>query len=96
MLDVFTKSKKGDGMSINVVVVAALALIVLIVLTAIFASKMQSSNKKGDVAETDTLNQICTKSGQYCEMNSRATCSQVVPVKTYLDCSGRCCRSSSP
>lgn len=82
-------------MSINIVIVAALALIVLIVLTAIFASKMQSSSKKSDDSETSTLNQICTQNGQYCEMDSRVSCQQVGSGKKYLDCSGRCCKSTT-
>lgn len=94
MVDMISGSKRGDGTSINIVVFAALALIILIVLTAIFASKMQSSSQKGNDAETSTLGQVCTQSGQYCEMDSKARCTQVTPVKTYLDCSGRCCKSS--
>ena len=46
-------SKKAQGISINVVIVAAIALIVLVVLVAIFAGRLGIfSEKLGDVEQT--------------------------------------------
>jgi len=46
-------TKKGQGMSLNVVIIAALALIVLVVLTAIFVTRMNTAADKS--AENDEL-----------------------------------------
>lgn len=92
-MSLFT-SKKGDGMSLNVVVVAALALIVLIVLTAIFATKMKDSNQKGDASTKNTMDNVCSRDGRYCN-TSGVSCN--VPGKnsivsgSFIDCIGTCC-----
>jgi hypothetical protein len=50
--------KKGD-MSLNVIVAAALALIVLVVLTAIFVSRMNTSADKTQKNDKTAFDQIC-------------------------------------
>ena len=50
--------KKGD-MSINTVVVAALALIVLVVLTAIFVSRMNTTTDKTNKNDKVAYDRIC-------------------------------------
>ncbi|MBN2881583.1 hypothetical protein JXM83_06060 [Candidatus Woesearchaeota archaeon] len=54
-------SKKAQSMSLNVVIVAALALIVLVVLTAIFISRMNTSSEKVGQNDDNAFNNICMK-----------------------------------
>ena len=95
---IFFKSKKADGMSINVIVVAAIALIVLVVLTAIFAGRMKTSGDKQDKSTGETLSKVCTGIGRYCNSTDgqSSTCkgSNTNLGKDYIDCSGVCCPSS--
>ncbi|MBN2881582.1 hypothetical protein JXM83_06055 [Candidatus Woesearchaeota archaeon] len=64
-------SKKAQGMSLNMVVVAAIALIVLVVLTAIFASKIRTSTQEGEKSTNNILNQACETDNEYrCSSNS--------------------------
>jgi len=51
-------SKKSQGISINVIIIAAIALAVLVVLFAIFTGRLGSFSK--GVQETDTCAQKCT------------------------------------
>lgn len=52
------KFKKGD-MSINTVVVAAIALIVLVVLTAIFVGRMNTTVDKTNKNDEIALGRVC-------------------------------------
>ena len=60
------KAKKGQGISINVVIIAAIALIVLVVLWAIFTGRMAgfTSGVKG----TQSCKAICEAAGQDANM----------------------------
>lgn len=51
--------KKGQGLSLNVVVLAALALIVLVVLTAIFGGKIRESTQSGEESTNKFLGTVC-------------------------------------
>lgn len=85
-------------MSLNVVVVAALALIVLIVLTAIFTGKMREVSSKQGQAQIDVESGICTDNKYYCVPKS-TSCPMTESnpsTKTgdFIDCpsvSGICC-----
>lgn len=54
--------KKGQGLSLNVIIIAALALIVLIVLTVIFTGRVSLFNKG-----VSTCNGFCSKDPSACE-----------------------------
>lgn len=95
------KSKKADGMTLNIIVVAALALIVLIVLTAIFAGKIKTSSDKGDQSTGETLSKVCASLGGYCWTGKNIGGCAVQPGgssdgKGYIDCSGMCCTAPEP
>ncbi|MFO7677087.1 MAG: hypothetical protein R6V50_01710 [Thermoplasmatota archaeon] len=62
-------SKKGQGLSLNVVVIAALALIVLVVLTAIFAGKIRESSQSGEKSTQEFLGKVCEQDGGRCVDN---------------------------
>lgn len=51
-------NKKGQGISINTIIIAAIALAVLVVLFAIFTGRLGSFSK--GVQDTDTCAQKCT------------------------------------
>ena len=51
-------SKKGQSISINTIIVAAIALAVLVVLFAIFTGRLGLFSKS--LGETDTCSQKCT------------------------------------
>ena len=86
-------NKKADGMTLNVIVVAALALIVLVVLTAIFAGKIKDSSEKGETSTTETLNKLCSQQKTPSECKSENTCGAGKGV--YIDCAtGYCCPRS--
>ena len=51
-------NKKAQGISINTIIIAAIALAVLVVLFAIFTGRLGSFSK--GVQETDTCAQKCT------------------------------------
>ena len=54
-------TKKGQGMSLNVVIIAALALIVLVVLTAIFISRMNTAAEKSNQNDELALGNVCVQ-----------------------------------
>ena len=54
-------NKKAQGISINVIIVAAIALIVLVVLIAIFTGRLGSFSR--GVTETTSCDQICEARG---------------------------------
>lgn len=93
-----TRSKKGDGMSINIVVVAVLALVVLVVLLAIFSNKMRTGAKGQDDAQKNLQSNVCSDTvdgrSYYCSPVSCAAGSGKRLQDNYIDCpkeSGFCC-----
>lgn len=54
-------TKKGQGMSLNVVIIAALALIVLVVLTAIFISRMNTASEKSAQNDELAFSNVCVQ-----------------------------------
>ncbi|MFO7677086.1 MAG: hypothetical protein R6V50_01705 [Thermoplasmatota archaeon] len=54
-------SKKGQGMSLNVVIIAALALIVLVVLTAIFVGRLNTASEKTNENDELAYSRICVQ-----------------------------------
>ncbi|PLW79522.1 hypothetical protein C0585_07440 [Candidatus Woesearchaeota archaeon] len=47
------KIKKGQGMSMNVIIIAVLALLVLVILSVIFTTKMRDTRKNVDSCENN-------------------------------------------
>lgn len=89
------KSKKADGMSLNLVVVAVLALVVLVVILAVFGGKMRDTNTKGDAAQSSFMNNICEQNGKKCIANGTSGCNnrQISNDNKYIDCpSPNCCQ----
>lgn len=71
--------KKAD-MSINTVVVAALALIVLVVLTAIFVSRMNTTSEKAGKNDKVAFDKVCLQPRDgYSEMRciTRSECAEI-------------------
>ena len=65
-------NKRGQSISITTIIIAALALIVLIVLIAIFTGKLNIFTK-GESSATDSVDQsLCARpgTGNYCAVNN--------------------------
>lgn len=71
MKTAYEMNRKGDGLSLNVIVVALIALIVLVVLVVVFSSKMGNftkginscEDKGGKPISTSTAYQDCVAQG---------------------------------
>jgi hypothetical protein len=91
------KSKKGDGLSMNVIIIAILALLVLVVLTLIFVKQMDKTNTQ---AEGICLTQAI---GAKCIDGATGTCAKynLVDAKgtAFTDCNynagKKCCVPST-
>lgn len=76
------QKKKGQGLSMNVIIVAALALLVLVILSVVFTSKMRDTRQNIDACESN--NGICYDpsidpeacSGTYDKKNAPFVCKQ--------------------
>lgn len=88
-------SKKGD-LSISVIIVAALGLIVLVVLAAIFVNKMQGASTQGENTVEQFTSNVCMNTTHYCVYTGN--CPSGNPVSgSFIDCgTGKCCRRSTP
>ena len=81
-------SKKAQGLSLNVVVIAALALIVLVVLTAIFGGKIRESSQSGEASTKDFLGTVCANIKGECGSCNEGTTGR----GKFVDCgSEECC-----
>ena len=65
----YKKSKKSQGMSINVIIIVAICLIVLVVLIAVFTGRMGGFTRGVDT--TATCNNACSSLGM--EMSAVST-----------------------
>ena len=89
--------KKGQGLSINAIIVAAIALIVLVVLVAVFTGRFG-----GFISEVDRCKGSCVDSdldcgGTYDTIDAKGACDQDGDGK--LETNGRdgvCCISVAP
>ncbi len=80
--------KKGQGLSLNTIIVAAIVLIVLVVLIMVFTGRMQIFN----IGLGNATNPVCKNSeGRDCQLDCPM---HRVVVGDYSDCVGdeRCCR----
>lgn len=75
-------NKRGQGLSITTIIVAALALIVLVVLVAIFTGRLGGFSK--GVAETITCQNSCKAFGMdFDYTSSKADCDSN-PIRRYV------------
>lgn len=95
-------SRKSQGISINVIIVAAVALIVLIVLIAIFSGKLNLFSKTYAETTEKAQGEVCSAQGGRCYSTfGGADCPSgrrpVTPVRDWIDCSTNqiCCEISS-
>lgn len=82
-------SKKADGLEINVIIIAALCLIVLVVLLAIFSSRMQTGIKGQEDQQNSAIDQICSSSKKECVRDSQIIQNvndNCVKNSKYIDC----------
>ena len=85
--------KKAQGISINVIVVAAIALIVMVVLVIIFTGRVGKFGKTTSETEQNVEDQICLKQGGFCEEFCPPGTSPLnAPVGGWLDCGNNCCK----
>lgn len=80
------KSKKADGMSLNIIVLAVIALAVLVVILAVFGNKMRQGSNAQDKAGNDVQSSVCltcVPPGQNCPNGGTGT-----PVNSnmYINC----------
>lgn len=59
--------RKGQGISINVIVIAALALIILVILSTIVIQKIGKFSKDSSVCGGSTSAEYCTIPGSSCK-----------------------------
>ena len=69
-------SRKGQGMSINVIIIAAVALLVLVILSIIFIGKMGKTREEVDKCETNggVCADDCATVGEYVREVSSYKC----------------------
>ncbi len=86
--------KKAQGMSINVIIVAALALVVLVVLFAIFTGKLGIFTKGEGTAREGATSCICATNGGSCSEIEGATSTPPDPAAKcpiWTDCGNDKC-----
>ena len=77
------KNKRGQGLSLNTIIIAAIALIVLVVLVMIFTGRMG--------AFTGGINK-CVNQGGECVSNAATECTDVGgTIITASNCPDNCC-----
>ncbi len=76
------KAKKGIEISLNTIIIAAIAIIVLIVLSIIFTSNIKKTN--------DSLSDCAGKGGYVCDSKETCMSNGGAPVGT-IDSNSICC-----
>jgi len=92
------KTKKAQGLSLNVVIIAAIAIIVLVVLIYIFSSRIRGFADQTDSSTAQVEERFCWKSGGTCA--TRDASGDVVCAdgknpdtsKNWIDCAIGCCK----
>lgn len=92
-----TMDRKGVSLSLNVVIIATLALVVLIVLVVIFGNRIGLFGDATDDTTQDTKNRICAtqEGGGRCVPLEETSCNLIGTVDTdWIDCSSnqKCCQ----
>ena len=83
--------KKAQGISMNVIIIAAIALIVMIVLIAIFTGRIGKFQQEAAAGEERAKEQICATQG-----TCAASCGEGFreisgPAGGWIDCTDVCC-----
>ena len=89
---------KSQGLSLTTIIIAAIALLVLIVLVAIFSGKIQLFGRDYDKSTSDAKSNICWSHPGHC-VSSEPECSSgeyLSEVGKWVDCGADqgCCRST--
>ncbi len=84
--------KKGQGMPVNVIIIAAVALLVLIVLVAIFSGKINIFSKGYSSTSENEQSKVCAARGGYC-CDTGSDRFTPRPPEGWIDCSAtqHCC-----
>ncbi|MBN1157563.1 hypothetical protein JXA85_08140 [Candidatus Woesearchaeota archaeon] len=84
--------KKGQGMPVNVIIIAAIALIILIVLVAIFSGKINIFSRGYSSTSENEQSKVCTARGGYC--GNCGSDAFTPPPGNWIDCSPtqNCCK----
>lgn len=87
------KNKKGAEITLNTIIIATIAVIVLIVLIGIFTGKIRLFGEGILSAEQEAAKKICTKQGGYCASDCATTeTPKTSPAGGWTDCPGqKCC-----
>ena len=92
------KSKKASGLSLNMVVIAVLAMIVLVVILSVFGTKMRQSSQEQENAVTNFNEGVCAVGGNKCvgENEGVPTGFGNCAEGEYIDCPSpnKCCEKS--
>ena len=91
-------SNKSQGISLRVIIIAALALIVLVVLIAIFSGKIQLFGQDYDKSTSDAKSKVCWSQPGHCgdDVGDCTSGEYISDVGKWLDCGSDqgCCRTS--
>lgn len=90
-------NKKGAEITLNTIIIAAIAVIVLIVLVGIFTGKIRFFGEGVNTVEQEAAKKMCTSQGGYCASECPKVNGAEGPVKTpapaggWTDCPLKCC-----
>jgi len=90
------QNKRAQGISLNTIIIAAIALIVLVVLVAIFTGRISMFSKGYDDTSEDTQSRVCNAQGGTCASDCddiRGTPHPNPPEQGWIDCGEgyKCC-----
>ena len=86
-------NKKGAEITLNTIIIAAIAVIVLIVLVGIFTGKIRFFGEGVNTAEEQAKARICSVQKCYCASECAANeAPKTAPLGGWTDCPGqKCC-----
>ena len=90
-------NKRAQGLSLNIIVVAAIVLVVLIVLVIIFGSKMNLFGNKYDSSKNTVEKKLCAVDGGVCVSKDAYNCNDIRGGSVdWIDCSNsqKCCKKT--
>ena len=84
--------KKAQGISMNVIIIAAIALIVMIVLIAIFTGRITVFQEKAKTGQEQAEASICAEQGGSCSEECPEGFTELTPPGVaWTDCPTKCC-----
>ncbi len=85
--------KRAQGLTMNVIIIAAISLIVMIVLIAIFTGRITVFQEKAKIGEDTAKANICVEQGGSCaETCPEGFTTLTPPGVTWTDCQNKCCK----